>query len=46
MVLKIICKKRPSQDSKEDFSVLTWRKNEVERKEVQLTIEAKEGRAY
>lgn len=32
-----------TQDSKEDLKVLTWRKIEVERKEVQLTIEAKEG---
>lgn len=35
-----------TQDSKEDLSVFTWRKNEVERKEVQFTIEAKEGLLY
>lgn len=32
-----------TQDSKEDVKVLTWRKTEVERKEVQVTTEAKEG---
>lgn len=32
-----------TQDSQEDVKVLTWREIEVERKEVQLTIEAKEG---